>query len=480
MKKLSELISCQYDINIESIEDDSRVQADNYLYCCIKGLTVDGHDFAKKAVENGAVAIIASKKVDVNVPVVKVKDTNKAMLDVLSHFYDNVDQKLKLIGITGTDGKTTVASMIYQIINNIDKCGYIGTNGIEFNNYYTKVNYTTPLPKDLFKAFHEFHNRGCNYVSMEVSSERLLTNRIDALKFDVAVFTNLSNDHVNNHKTYANYKECKGKLFKMIKKSGCSIINVDDKNANYFIGISSGKVLTYGIEKKADFTAKDIIVSERSLLFNLKTPNGEYRVESPLSGRFNVYNLMASIAACYALNLNLSDIIESINSLHSIKGRAEVIKFPDFKVIIDYAHTATSLKSLLEYVRVVTDNSVITVTGSAGGKDHLKRPAMGEIVTSLSDYVIFTMDDPRHEDPNNIIDEMVSALPEDKHNYERVVDRSLAIKKALSLAHKGDVVVIAGRGNDTMMPVGDGFIRCNDYEEVYKQLNNLSNTCNHS
>jgi UDP-N-acetylmuramoyl-L-alanyl-D-glutamate--2,6-diaminopimelate ligase len=472
MKKLNELISCPYEIDIESVEDDSRVKADNYLFCCIEGLTVDGHDYAKKAVENGAVAVIARKKIDVDVPVVYVKDTNKAMIEILSKFYDGVDKELKMIGITGTDGKTTVASIIYQLINYMDKCGYIGTNGIECSDFYRKVGYTTPFPKELFQSFSDFRKSGCNYVSMEVSSERLLTKRIDNLKFDVAVFTNLSNDHVNNHGTYENYRECKSKLFKMVKKNGYSIINLDDDNAKYFINNAKGKVITYGINSDADFIASDIMVSEKKLLFKLNAPFGEYQIESSLSGRFNVYNIMASIAVCYSLGFDPEKIIEGLKTLKTIKGRADIIESNDFKVIIDYAHTATGLKNLLEYAHIVTKGKIITVTGSAGGKDILKRPAMGEIVTSLSDYVIFTTDDPRYEDPNDIIDELLSKVKDERHNYERIIDRALAIKKALSIAESGDVVVIAGRGNDTFMPVGDGIVRCNDYEEVYKNLEN--------
>ncbi|HHT38826.1 MAG TPA: UDP-N-acetylmuramoyl-L-alanyl-D-glutamate--2,6-diaminopimelate ligase [Mollicutes bacterium] len=471
MKKLNELIPCKHEVLISSIEDDSRIKNDNYLFCCIKGLTVDGHDYVDQAISNGAVAILSEKELDVDVPVLKVKDTNKAMVEVLSRFYGEVDKRLKLISVTGTDGKTTVSSILYQLLNHMDKAGYIGTNGIECDGYTQESNLTTPFPVQLFKALDGFYKQGCKYVALEVSSERLFTKRIDSMNFDIAIFTNLTKDHINNHKTYSNYKECKAKLFGMIKDDGYAIINNDDPNASYFKKASKGNIITYGIDKKSDYTASDISVLPDKLTFKLNTTDGNYFVESPLSGVFNVYNLLASIITCHKLGFKIEEIIENIKKLKPITGRVNTIDYNGrFKVVIDYAHTVNALKNLLEYVRVMTKGNIITVTGSAGDRDKLKRPEMGKIVTSLSNYVIFTTDDPRSEDPNDIVDDMVSDLDPDTFNYKRVMDRSTAIKEALNMAKEGDVVVIAGRGNDTFMPFGNQFIRCNDYEEVYKNL----------
>ncbi|HHX16441.1 MAG TPA: UDP-N-acetylmuramoyl-L-alanyl-D-glutamate--2,6-diaminopimelate ligase [Mollicutes bacterium] len=471
MKKLKELIPCKHEILISSIEEDSRVKNDNYLFCCIKGLTVDGHDYVNQAIDNGAVAVLSEKKLNVNVPVIKVEDTNKAMIEVLSRFYNEVDKKMNLIGVTGTDGKTTVTSIIYQLINQMDKAGYIGTNGIECDGYTQESNLTTPFPVQLFKALDGFYKQGCKYATIEVSSERLITNRIDDILFDIVIFTNLTKDHINNHKTYTNYRKSKGKLFGMVKDGGYSIINNDEPFADYFIKASKGKVITYGVENASDYTASDIVVLPDRLSFTLKTDEGTYLVESPLSGRFNVYNLLASIIACHKLGFEISEIVENIKKLKCIMGRTNIIDFNDcFKVVIDFAHTANSLKNLLEYVSVISRGNIITVTGSAGGRDKIKRPDMGKVVTSLSDYVIFTSDDPRDEDPNDIIDDMVSGLDINKINYRRIIDRSKAIEEALNIAKKGDVVVIAGRGNDTFMPVGSSYVRCNDFEEVYNNL----------
>jgi UDP-N-acetylmuramyl-tripeptide synthetase len=322
MKKLSELIPCNYDTLIASIEEDSRVRADNYLFCCIKGFTVDGHKYVNQAIDNGAVAILSEEELNVDVPVIKVEDTNKAMIEVLSRFYNEVDKKMKLIGVTGTDGKTTTTSIIYQLINNISKCGYIGTNGIECGGYAKETHLTTPLPKDMFEALNNFYENDCKYVAREVSSEGLRAKRLDSMTFDIAIFTNLTKDHINNHGTYENYRECKGKLFSMIKNDGYAIINSDDENAGYFKKMSTGKILTYGIDKKADFKAKNIIVSSKKLIFNLETPVGIFEVESPLSGKYNVYNITAAIASLYVLGFDISTVIDAIKCLKI--GRAHV------------------------------------------------------------------------------------------------------------------------------------------------------------
>lgn len=470
MKRLKDLIPCDYDVLISSVEDNSKVKNENYLFCCIKGLTFDGHDFVNEVIENGAVAILSEKDLKVSVPVVKVPNTNKAMIEVLSSFYDHVDQKMKIIGATGTDGKTTVISIVNQLLNKFSKAGYIGTNGIYCDGYKKDAYLTTPIPTELFYSLNKFYENKCKYVTMEVSSERLLTKRIDDLKFDAAIFTNLTKDHINNHKSYDDYRDCKLKLFSMVKPDGFCVINIDDDNSKLFINKSTGKVITYGIDKEADYTAKDIVVGKYELKFTLLYNNKEYLVKSPLSGKYNVYNLLAAIATLHAYNYKIEDIVSNIIDLKPILGRANIINYNDkFKVLIDYAHTANALKNILEYANILSDNKVITVTGSAGGRDTLKRPDMGLAVTKYSDYVIFTTDDPRKEDPNDIIDQMLEKVT--TKNYRRIIDRKKAIRKAITMAKPGDVVVIAGRGNDTFMPVNDNLVRCNDYEQVYLNLN---------
>lgn len=469
MKKLSELFDVDIDIIIESIEEDSRVVADNYLFCAIKGLTVDGHNYIDKAVENGALAVLVSKDVKTTVPVIKVEDTNKAMAMALSKFYDNADKKLKLIGVTGTDGKTTLTSIIYQLINNFDKCGYMGTNGAECHAFSQEMKFTTPFPKDLYKYLSRFYKEKCNYVAIETSSEGFLTKRLVDLEFDVSIFTNISAEHLDKHKTMENYIECKGELFKQTKKDGYCIINNDDDYSETIKQFSNGNIITYGINKESDIMATDIIVSENKLIFKLKLFDNYYDIISPLSGMFNVYNLMAAIGACYLLGFNINEVIEAVKKLKPVRSRVNFLNYGQpYKIILDYAHTASGVKNLLEYVNVIATGKIITVLGAAGGRDATKRPLMGELATKLSDHVIFTMDDPREEDPNDIIDDMVSTIKDDKSNYERIVDRGKAIKKALDLAESDDVVVITGKGSDNFMAIGKEYIEYNDLVEIEK------------
>ncbi|MGI6309832.1 MAG: UDP-N-acetylmuramoyl-L-alanyl-D-glutamate--2,6-diaminopimelate ligase [Bacilli bacterium] len=454
---------------IESIEEDSRIKAPNSLFCCLKGSTHDGHNHVQEAIQNGAVAIMASKNLITSVPVLKVRDVNKGMVQALSRFYDKVDEKLKLIGVTGTDGKTSVASMLYQLINKVDSCGYLGTNGVKCHNYEKKMDFTTPFPKDLFYYLSIFDEAGCRYVAMEVSSERLQSKRLNQLKYDVAIFTNLTMEHLNTHKTMTNYVRAKGELFKQLKQTGYAIINNDDLYAPEIKKMATGKVITYGIKNKADVLATDIVIKENYLSFHLKLFNQDYDIESPLSGLFNVYNLMAVITACAVSGLDIKVVVKNIKTLMPIKARLEFINYNQpFKIVLDYAHTPNALKNLLDYLRLIAKGRIITVTGSAGGRDKGKRPIIGQVVTSLSDYVIFTMDDPRFEEVDDIINEMVSQLDKKVNNYERIVDRGTAIHQALSMAKVDDIVVIAGRGHDKYIPIKGKDIPYSDAAEIKK------------
>jgi UDP-N-acetylmuramoyl-L-alanyl-D-glutamate--2,6-diaminopimelate ligase len=412
------------------------------------------------------VAVVASKAVDVKVPVIRVKDTNMAMSLALSKFYDEADKKMKLIGVTGTNGKTTTATIVYQLINSIDKCGYIGTNGIECDDFKEKTTYTTPLPKELYCYLNKFYQSGCHYVSMETSSERLLTKRLEALSFEVAIFTNIGVDHLDKHKTMDNYIESKGRLFKLVKNQGYCIINNDDKYAKVMQKASNGRVITYGINNQADVMAKDIVVKKNKLTFTLQYFGKEYQVKSPLSGMFNTYNLMAVIATCVSLGFNIEKVIDAIKHLRPIESRLEFLDYGQpYEIVLDYAHTAGSLQGLLEYINIFAKGKIITVTGAAGGRDSSKRADMGEVVTRLSDHVIFTTDDPRFEDPHKIIDDLMATI-KSRSNYERETNRALAIHKALSMAEKGDVVVIAGKGRDNYMAVEDKYIPYCDVDSI--------------
>lgn len=457
MKKLNELFDVDSDIIIESISEDSRVIKNNSLFFCIEGSTVDGHLYAKTAVENGAVAIVASKDVDVNVPVIKVEDTNVAMLQSLSKFYNHCDKKMKFIGVTGTDGKTTLSSIIYQLINRMDVCGFIGTGSYECSQFYKEQSHTTPFPVDLYAFLNDLYHTGCNYISMEATSERLGADRLREIEYDVAIFTNLTRDHLNTHKTMENYAAAKMKLFKLVKRNGFSLINIDDQYGEEFKNNALGHVLTYGINNKADITAKDIVVTEHLLTFTLDSPYGEYNIESPLSGKYNVYNLMAAITTCYVLGFDIRHILESVKYLEPVKGRETYVECGQpFKVIVDYAHTGNALRNLLEFLNLMkkNDSRVILVVGSGGHRDKGRRIELGEAIAELVDYIIFTSEDPRTEDPNDIIDDIMTNIQDKNFIHERVIDRVEAIHRAIDIAKKDDIILVAGKGTETFMDIG--------------------------
>jgi UDP-N-acetylmuramoyl-L-alanyl-D-glutamate--2,6-diaminopimelate ligase len=474
MKRLDELFDVKSDIVIDSISEDSRVIKSNSLFFCIEGLTVDGHQYAKKAVENGAVAVVASKDIDVNVPVIKVKDTNMAMLQTLSKFYGEPDKKIKLIGVTGTDGKTTLSNIIYQLINRMDTCGFIGTGCVECSQFYKEQAHTTPFPVDLYPLLNDLYHAGCNYVSMEATSERLGTDRLNDLEFDVAIFTNLTRDHLNTHKTMENYATAKMKLFKLVKNNGYSLVNMDDPYGEQFMKSAHGHVVTYGINHKADIMAKDIVVTKNLLTFTLIAPYGEYYIESPLSGKYNVYNLMAAITTCYVLGFDIKNILESIKYLTQVKGRETYVECGQpFKVIVDYAHTANAIRNLLEFLNLMKkkDSRVIIVVGSGGHRDKGRRIELGEAMAELVDYIVFTSEDPRTEDPNDIIDDIMTNIKDKNIIHERVLDRIEAIHRAIDIARKDDIILIAGKGTETFMDIGTETVSYpTDYKVAFDYL----------
>lgn len=475
MKKLNELIECDYDIEIEAIVEDSRVVADNYLFCCIEGLTVDGHKFIRNAYENGAVAAIVSKTIetDVPIPLIQVENTKDAMSGILAKFYDRPLDKLKLIGVTGTDGKTTTSTILSQLLNMFGDCGLIGSNGASCKSFQEATQFTTPPETDLYHLFDRFVKSNCEYVSMEVSSDGLSCGRLNHIEYDISILTNLTRDHLDNHKTIENYRRSKAKLFEQTKKDGVCIINKDDSNSKFFIDRCNGEVLTYGIQKKADVMAKDIILGNAKTKFTVVGPFGEYRVETSLPGMFNVYNLLAAISACYKLGLDVAEVTRKVIHVTHPKGRVEFVNYGQpYKIVVDHAHTPNALKNLLEYVQLITEGNVIVVTGSAGGRDKGKRPEMGKIISELSDHIIFTMDDPRFEDPNDIIDDLTREIP-DKRTFERVINRTNAIRKALTMAGPNDTVAIVGKGNDSYMPVMGKTLHFNDFEEIDKIMKEL-------
>jgi len=462
MKKINELYDCNYNEEIKDIKINSKDVRKGDVFVCTQGITTDRHDFIDEAINKGASLLIVKKDGNYKIPYIKVSDPNKELAIISGKFYDHPDEKLKLVGITGTDGKTTTATIIRELLGT-SSCGYIGTNGIEGKNFSDKVSNTTPECHLIYKYLYLFSKEGLKYVSMETSSEAFYRNRLDSFKFDVGILTNVTGDHLNIHKTLKHYVDSKKKLFRQLKEDGVAILNIDDKYYSEFKDISS-KVLTYGKNPQADLYIKNIAEKLDSTNITFEYQDKKYIITSPLLGEFNVYNLMASILCLIHFNFSLEEIISRISKITTPKGRCEVLDFnTDYKIVLDYAHTVNGLSSILDYLNKIKENRIITVTGSAGGREKEKRKDMGKIVLEKSDLVVFTMDDPRCEDPKNIIDDMIA---NNKGCYEIIIDREEAIKYALDHAKKGDIVLVAGKGRDNYMAIGDKYIPYCDYDVI--------------
>lgn len=469
MKKLNEIIDCDLDIEISGIKINSKEVKPGDLFVCTLGVNTDRHDFILDAEKNGAVAAIVSRDIDCSIPTVKVEDTNKILAKLCSNFYDNPEKKLKIIAITGTDGKTSTATITQTLIGN-DLCGYIGTNGRSCSKFNKDINNTTPDSDKLYEYFYDFVNAGCKYVAMEASSEAFFRHRLDDMVFDISAITNITREHLNIHKTFENYIECKSSLFKQTKESGISILNSSDELYETIKGSCKSKVLTYGKLNTDTIQILNIGVRSNKTLISFKYEDVIYNIESPMLGEFNVYNLMAGILCSLSVGLDLDTILSRIKDI-KVSGRLELIPNmgQKFSIMIDYAHTPNGISNLLDFVHTLDINRSIVVIGSAGERDYLKRPVMGKTVTDNATYAIFTYEDPRSEEPIDIINMMTSEI-EDKSKYEVVVDRSQAIKRAIDIAKDNDMVLILGKGNETYQKLKTETIYFNDFEEAKKHL----------
>ncbi len=473
--RLCELVPCKFDTDIDIITDDSRTKGTNILFVCVKGLTLDGHDYALKAIENGAVALLCEHRVEgAEVPQVIVPNSVSAMNLALNRFYGDPLSRLKVIGVTGTDGKTTVSEMMYQILNNLGHhCGYIGTNGIRSAHYTQENDYSTPLQTELFRAFHGFDSDGCEYISMEATGERLGTGKLEGVSFDASIFTNLTRDALDLFGTMENYGAAKALLMSYTVPEGLCVINADDGYRDIFLKAANAPVITYGIEDKtADIYATDISVEYGSLRFTVNGYLGAHRIECGLSGIYNVYNIMAVLACLHHFGFSVKELVRAVSELKPIEARqTEIDLGQPFRVIVDYAHTANAVKNLVEYIRQTrrTDTLKIVV-GAGGSRDIHRRTDMAEYCTANADYNYFTIEDARFEDPQMLVETMVSTVP-DATNYELIVDRDEAIAKAIRDAEPGDTILILGKGAERyMMTMGKPVERPNDIESATSAL----------
>lgn len=473
MKKLNELYpNVDTDILIKNISINSKEVEEGSLFVCTMGVTADRHDFIDDAIKNGASAIIVSKDVGKkSVPIIKVPDTNRELPYLCQKFYDYPDKKLKMIGVTGTDGKTTTSTIIQTLIGS-DICGYIGTNGRSCAKFSGDNPNTTPDSHNLYNYLDEFVKFGCKYVAMEASSEAFFRGRLQAMQFDVGVYTNITSEHLNIHGSFENYVQSKLKLFKQTKKDGFCVLNRDDEYFEIVKEACNGQVLTYGADEGNDLQIVDFKIAPRKTDIVFKYKDVEYNIESPLLGDFNVYNLAAGVLVALALGVSMEQIIKRIKDI-KVSGRLELLTTnTPYYVMVDYAHTPNGISKLLNFVHTLDINRSIVVIGQAGERDYLKRPKVGNVVVENATYAIFTYEDPRSEDPQAICEDIIKELKETHDNYEIVIDRREAIQKAIDMAQEKDMVLILGKGNETYEKLKDETIYFNDIEEAYNAVAN--------
>ena len=462
MKKLSEIYECNYDVLIKDIKINSKEVKDGDIFVCTTGITADRHDFIDAAISNGAKAIVVSKDIKKDIPIIKVENTNTELPLLARRLYDYNDE-LTLIGVTGTDGKTTTATIIRQLLG-LDKCGFIGSVGVFGKEYTDSSPNTTPDSHLLYKYLGAFVKEKLKYTAMEVSSESYYYKRLNNLNFNIGVFTNITRDHLNTHKTIENYIACKKELFRSIPKTGYAILNMDDPLYKEFLDVCNCNVMTYGKDENATLIIKDYKEYEDKTDIIYKYKDIEYKIESPLVGSYNVYNLAAAILVLISEKYDIKDLINKVPILKLAPGRSEVLDFgQNYKIVLDYAHTPNALKNILSYLNVIKKGKIITITGSAGGREKEKRTDMGKICQELSDLVIYTMDDPRHENVTDIINDLIDKT---KDNYMSIEDRKEAIKKAFDIANENDTILIAGKGRDNYMAVEDKYLEYNDYNVI--------------
>jgi len=468
-------ISGCVDIDIKSIAYDSRRAEKDSLFVCIEGTVVDGHKFIKDAIEKGAKALLVQKEVEApsDVTVVQVNNTRYALACVSAAFYGYPSNRFKLIGVTGTKGKTTTTYMIKSILEaEKHKVGLIGTIANYIGDEVLHTERTTPESLDLQSLFSQMVAKGVDSVVMEVSSQGLALNRVSCCDYDIGVFTNLSRDHIGprEHKDIDDYLNAKMKLFKMCKKG---LVNIDSEYAKRVIENAECDILTFGIEKDADIKAENIIKHSDSVEFDVVTPWMSGKLKVGIPGKFSVYNALAAVGVCGMLGVSFESIKSGLEKV-SVPGRVEVVDIgKNYTVIIDYAHSPDSLENVLTTIKGFTKNRLICLFGCGGDRDRTKRPIMGRISGQIADFTIITSDNPRTEEPSAIVKEIENGIKETNGKYITIVDRREAIKYALRNAQPGDVIVLAGKGHETYQTFKDKTIHFDEREVVREVLQEL-------
>ncbi|MBR1729937.1 MAG: UDP-N-acetylmuramoyl-L-alanyl-D-glutamate--2,6-diaminopimelate ligase [Selenomonadaceae bacterium] len=469
-------------VKISSIEHDSRKISEGSLFVCFEGEHFDGHNFINQAFQAGAKAILTTRN-NVEVPsgmsILIVPDILKALAVIVPYFYDYPSKKMRVIGVTGTNGKTTTTYMIRSILINAGyRVGLIGTIQTMIENEIFPIHNTTPNVIDLQHIFFEMLKRSIDYVVMEVSSHALAENRVAGIEFDTAVFTNLTQDHLDYHGTMENYLRAKTKLFDEVSRSGLknnktAVVNVDDEASGEILQHVSCNRLTYGIKNNSDLKAAEVDVRADGTKFKIRGEFGVMKLNLHVTGIFNVYNVLAAVGATLAEKIDPAVISKTLEHFKSVPGRFERI-FADvpFTVIVDYAHTPDGVENVIETARQIVKNRVITVFGCGGDRDRTKRPIMGRLAADLSDIVIATSDNPRTENPTEILKEIEVGIKEKigEKIYNCIEDRHAAIFHAVEIAQPGDIILILGKGHEDYQILKDRTIHFDDREVAHEAI----------
>lgn len=476
--------------DIRGLSSDSRTVKKGDMYFCMPGISFDGHDFIDQAIENGAVCIVHSNDLDSNtikdgVIYIKVQDVVEALNQCARIFYGKPADKMTMYGITGTNGKSTIANIIKHIRDQYESCGYIGTISIEYGNTKLLPNLTTPDVLFLHETLADMVAAGTKSCALEVSSHGLAQRRVDSIRFDAAIFTNFTYDHLDFHGTMESYYEAKTILFKkLVKEDGVSILNADEEKFDDLKDSSIAKVVSYGIENECDYRATNLVLSSNQSKFDLVVGQEIYPVTTNLVATYNVYNLLAAIAALHQTGMDLPTIIKAAANLPQIEGRMEQIDCGQpFHVIVDFAHTPDGMEKIMEFGRQIAgeQHKVISVFGSAGKRDIDKRKVFGELATKYCDFIILTEDDPRDESAYAIAEQIREGIKDTSNLF--IDDRQEAIRQAIESANDGDVVLILGKGDEPFMYrengrspyLGDNVIVKECIDSLYNHSNNEEN-----
>lgn len=459
-----------------NIKSDSRKVKPGDIFVALRGISSNGSDYIKNAIENGASKLIVEEEGDYSIPYEVVSDSRQYLTEYLNSNYNHYLDEMTLIGITGTNGKTTSAFLIYDALNKLGyKCGYMGTIGFYLDKKVSNLPNTSPDIAEIYDMIITTYESGYRYMALEVSSHGLAMGRLNGIKFDYAVFTNLTQDHLDYHKTMGNYALAKQELFKRLKSNGKAIVNYDDKYNEYFL-LEENKNVTYGFEG-GDYQVINYDMNHGGTKFIYKHQEDSQVIVSPLLGKYNIYNLLVMISILSEMGVKNDDIHDVTLKLKAPAGRMDMIKYGDSSIIIDYAHTPDAVEKIIKTMREVTSGNIYTVFGCTGNRDRTKRPIMMNIVTSLSKYAIVTNDDPHDEDPKQIVSDMLDGIM--ATNYEVCLDRKEAIIRGINLLQDKDVLLILGKGHEEVMIVNNNErIPFNDRKVVIEYLESITERIN--